>query len=96
MGVNITDLLFKVIVFFTYSATCLLGIFFTFSIDLYRQIEKKANLEIFSNPIISPLFESNINWLDVWMEENHKIIGPILVFFSIIDMYLLLKFINSV
>lgn len=96
MGLNVTDVLINWIILFIYSATCLLTIIFTLSIDLYRRIEEKANLEIFSDPIINPLSGSNLNWLDVWLQENHKIIGPILAFFSITDLCFWFKFINAI
>lgn len=96
MGINVIGLLLSGIVFFTYSATCLISLFFALSIDLYRKIEEKANLEIFSNPIINPLLENNIGVLNLWMEKHHKIIGSILIFFSIMDMHLLFKIINAI
>ncbi len=96
MGANITDILINWIILFTYSATCLLTVIFTFSIDLYRRIEEKANLEILSDPIINPLSGGNLNWLDAWLQENHKIVGPILAFFSVIDLRFWVKFINVI
>lgn len=81
------------IIFFTYTVTCCLSIIFTFSIDLYRRIEEKAGLEIFSNPTLIPILEGNIDFINEWIEENHRIIGPILIASSIVDLRLCLKII---
>lgn len=89
-------LFFIGLIFFIYGATCLLSIIFTFSIDLYRRIEEKAHLEIFSEPIINPLFASNINWFDAWIQEKHKIIGPIFILLSAIDLHFWFRFINLI
>ena len=97
MGVDFTGLLINWVIFLTYSITFLLCLIFTFSIDLYRKIEEKANLEIMSDPIlINPLLGGNISWLDLWLQENHKIVGPIFSFFSVIELHFWFKFFNSV
>ena len=82
------DMLLNSIVFFIYSSVCIISIIFTFSLDTYIKIDEKLNLDIFSNPIITSL-EIKIDWFDKWAMQHNKVLGPILIILSIIDLKIL-------
>jgi len=82
------DMLLNSIVFFIYSSVCIISIIFTFSLDAYIKIDEKLNLDIFSNPIITSL-EIKIDWFDKWAMQHNKVLGPILIILSIIDLKIL-------
>ncbi|HTZ11370.1 MAG TPA: hypothetical protein VMD04_03195 [Candidatus Margulisiibacteriota bacterium] len=77
--------LLSAIVFFVYSAICLISLIFTFSVDTYNSIDEKLKLEVFPSPLITPL-DKSINIVDNWVLENNKIIGPLLAVLSLVDM----------
>ena len=79
------DMLLNSIVFFIYSSVCIISIIFTFSLDAYIKIDEKLNLDIFSNPIITSL-EIKIDWFDKWAMQHNKVLGPILIILSMIDL----------
>lgn len=87
MGFDMFDLSLRVIAFFIYGSIFIISLIFTFSLETYKKIDEKFNLEIISTRILTPL-EININWLDVWLMEHHKIIGPILILLSLLDLKL--------
>jgi len=82
MGFN---MLLNSIVFFIYSSVCIISIIFTFSLDAYLKINEKLKLDIFSTPIITSL-EIKIDWFDKWAMQHNKVLGPILIILSIIDL----------
>jgi len=86
MELNPIELILMGLVFVVYSAICLLSVIFTFSRDLYQRIESKADLELFSGPILSPILDRKIEDLNSWLMNNNTAMGPILVVLSIIDM----------
>lgn len=92
MGFDMLDLSLQVIVFFIYGSIFIISLIFTFSLETYRKIDEKINLEIFSTP--SPL-QININWLDLWLMERHKTVGFILTLLSLLDLKLSLDVIKD-
>ena len=93
MGFDIFNLLLSSMLFFLYGSICVIAIIFTFSLDIYIKIDEMLKLDILSTRILTPL-EININWLDNWMKSHNKILGPILILLSLIDLKLLVDIIN--
>jgi len=93
MEVEIFDLLFSAIIFLIYSAICIISVIFTFSLDTYLKINEKLNMEIIPGSIA--VFETGINWLDTWLVNHHKIVGPILILLSLFDIKLTFYIINN-
>ena len=79
------DMLLNSIVFFIYSSVCIISIIFTFSLDTYIKINETLKLDIFSTPIITPL-EIKMDWFNGWAMQHNKVLGPILIILSIIDL----------
>lgn len=94
MGFDTFDLLLSGWIFFIYSATCIISIIFTFSLELYRNIEEKLGSYIFSSRILSPL-DKDIDWLNIWLMKHHKIVGPILISLSLVNLKLFFDIINN-
>lgn len=88
------ELLFKSIVFFIYGIITVVAIIFTFSLDAYRKIDEKLNLNIILTPIIINPLERNIKSFDAWLMEHNRTVGPLLVILSIVDLKLWLDIIN--
>jgi hypothetical protein len=70
-----------------YGGICIIAAIFTLSIETYSKIEDKINFGIFSNSLVTVL-DTNINFFDLWLTRNNKIIGPILVLLSLLDLKL--------
>ena len=88
------DILLTSIVLFIYGTVCIISIIFTFSIDTYSKISEKLNSEIISGRVIVDFLEKNIDWLDNWLVNNNKIVGPVLILLSIVDLKLWLDIIK--
>jgi hypothetical protein len=89
------DTLLNYTVFFTYGAACMLSIIFTFSLESYRKISEKLNLDVFQGPTIVGILERDIDWLDNWLVRHNKIVGPLLILLSIVDLKLWLDIIHN-
>ncbi|MFA5411500.1 MAG: hypothetical protein WC321_06575 [Candidatus Omnitrophota bacterium] len=85
MGFDALDFLLSVFMVSFYGIICLVCLIFTFSLDGYRKINDRLNVDIFSVNILNPLAR-NIDWFDAWIMSNHKIIGPILILLSLLEM----------
>ncbi|MCM8781714.1 MAG: hypothetical protein NC828_01475 [Candidatus Omnitrophica bacterium] len=94
MGIDPFNLLLSGIVFFIYSTICIISTIFTFSLQTYRKIDEIVKLEIIPSRILTPL-EKNIYWIDTWLMSNNKIIGPILIVLSILDLRFSFEIINK-
>jgi hypothetical protein len=81
------NLLLSFFVFSIYAAVCGVAILFTFSLDLYLQLDERMKLNIIASRIVTPL-ESTIISLDDWLKSHNRIIGPALIVLSMIDMKL--------
>ena len=83
----------KAIVLFIYGTTFIFSIIFTFFIDTYNVLNGFLSLDFLSYEKRSPL-ENDIYFFDDWLIAHHKIIGPILVIVSLLDLVMLFKIIN--
>jgi len=88
------DLLLNLTIFFIYGIVCLISIIFTFSIETYNKIDEKLNLEIFSRTVIIDILEKDLDWLDNCLIRHNKIVGPLLIILSIIDLKFWLEIIK--
>ena len=50
--------------------------------------------ELISGRVIIDFLEKNIDWFDNWLIANNKIVGPILILLSLIDLKLWLDIIK--
>lgn len=96
MEFDVFNLLLTFLIFFIYGSICIVSVIFTFSLETYCKIEARLNLDVFSTPVILNPLERNINWVDVWMLEHNKIIGPILTILSLVDLKLWFNLINLI
>jgi len=85
VGIDLMDLLLSIIVFLIYGTICLISLIFTFSLKTYLKIDEKLNFDIFSTPLVNPL-DVNIDWFNEWLMDHNKIIGPILIYLSIVTL----------
>ena len=76
-----------------------IGILFTFFLDVYLKLDKKASWWVIPSIILTRL-EKDINGFDEWLKSRHKIVGPLLIilslvclkmFFDIIDKFRLVQ-----
>jgi hypothetical protein len=95
MEPDIITLTLNFLVIFIYGAICIISIIFTFFIDTYHKVDETLNLKIISGRALTPL-EENINLIDNWLIEHHKIVGPILICLSLFDMKLFLGIIKLI
>ena len=87
-------ILCKSIAVFIYGSISILSIIFTFSIDTYNRLEGLLNLKyLFPKIIINPL-EKNVDFVNSWLIAHNKIIGPLLVFLSCLDIFILFRVID--
>lgn len=86
-------ILLKVFAFLIYGAICIISIMFTFFIEQYRKLDEIFNLDIINTKILTPL-EINIDIIDAWLIGHNRIVGPILIFLSLLDMKLYLDMVN--
>ena len=87
MGLDPFDLLLSIVIFFIYGSICIISLIFTFSLETYKKIDEALNLEIFFWRPIN-LLDINIDYFDQWLIRHHRIIGPILVILSLLDLKL--------
>lgn len=87
-------ILCKFIVLFIYGTICILSIFFTFAIEAYIRLEDLLNLEFLSQGTMNPL-KMNVNLINDWLVAHHKIIGPMLMFVSFLDIVMFFNILNS-
>ena len=79
------NVLLKVALFLNYSIICIISLIFTFSLKTYLKIDEQLNFDIFSSPKVNPL-DVNIDWFNDWLITNNKIVGPVLIYLSIISL----------
>jgi len=89
------NLLFSFLVFLIYASVCGIAIIFTFFPDIYVKIDEKLNLDVVTARVLTPL-ELNIDWFDDWLMTHNKIIGPILILLSMVDLKLFFQILSSV
>ena len=77
-----------------YGTICIISLIFTLSLDTYNNIDEKLNLEILSTQVVTVL-DTNINFLEIWIMNHNKIVGPLLTALSLIDMKLFFNIIRD-
>lgn len=83
----------KFIVLAIYGTAGFISFIFTFFHEYYQRMNELLNAELFSVKIINPM-EQNIYFLDIWIMENKKTIGPILTVLSLYNINSLFGTIN--
>lgn len=86
--------LLSTIIFLIYGTICIISLIFTFSLDTYNNIDEKLNLEILSTQVVTVL-DTNINFLEIWIMNHNKLVGPLLTALSLIDMKLFFNIIRD-
>jgi hypothetical protein len=81
--------------FFIYGSICIVSTLFTFFLDTYRKIDETLNLDVFITPFKSPL-DREIDFFNVWLTNHNRIVGPILILISLVDLKFWFDFINTV
>ena len=84
MMMDVFDLLVSVIAYSLYGVIFILSVIFTFWLESFRNIEKKLMAQIIPARITNPL-EIEIQTFGDWLYANHAVVGPLLVFLSILD-----------
>jgi len=79
------NVLLSLVIFLNYSTICVVSLIFTFSLKIYLKIDDRLNFDIFSSPTVNPL-DRNIDWFNNWLIANNKIVGPVLIYLSIISL----------
>ena len=87
-GFDTFTLSLSALAFLLYGAICIISIFFTFFLDVYRRMEERLGFNIIPYAGLTPL-EVNIFSFNTWLVEHNKIIGPFLILLSILDLKLL-------
>jgi len=82
-------------IFLTYGTICVISLIFTFSLETYNMIDEKLNLEIFSSHIVT-ILDTNINFMEVWIMNHNRVVGPLLTILSLIDLKLFFDIIRNV
>ena len=83
-------ILYELVVLFTYGSVTIICIIFTFFNETYQRLDEQLNLAFLSRRIITPL-ERNIQTFDDWLIVHHRTIGPVLIFLSLLDFFLLAR-----
>jgi len=84
----------NIIAFLIYSTICIISTIFTFSLDTYNKLDGFLKINIIKPHILTPL-EMNIYYIDSWLMYNNKIVGPLLILLSLVDLKLSFDIINS-
>lgn len=93
MGADILDFMLSAIVFVIYGAIIMISLIFTFSIETYKKLDYKLNIELFSSSVLNPLAQ-NLEIVDSWLIDHHKIAGPVLMILALIDLQMWFSIIN--
>ncbi len=84
MAFGFFEFLLAVVACGTYSLCCLASLIFAFSLETYRKIDERLNLELFSAEILNPLSRKHAGF-EAWLTQFHKISGLILAFISLAE-----------
>ena len=85
MWLDELNVFLSIVLFLNYSIICIISLILTFSLKTYLKIDDQLNFDIFSSPTVNPL-DKNIDWLNNWLIANNKIVGPLLIYLSIISL----------
>ncbi|MDD5565591.1 MAG: hypothetical protein PHG31_01690 [Candidatus Omnitrophica bacterium] len=94
IGDNTLVFLLNWFVFLLYSSICIISLIFTFSIKTYQRIDDYLSSELISLPMLTAL-DKSIEALDLWFMSHNRIVGPILVLLSVVDLKLYFNVINK-
>lgn len=81
------------VVYAIYGSICLIGLLFCFSANIFNTIDENLNFEIAARQKSNPL-NITVFSLDEWMKQNHRVVGLLLAFLSLIDLKLYLSIID--
>ena len=93
MEVDILDYVLSSLAFGIYGAIIAVSLIFTFSLETYKKLDSRLNLELWSTSFFNPLAR-NLDVVDCWLMDNNKLVGPALIILSIIDMQFWFAIIN--
>ena len=93
MGADILDFIFTTLALGIYGAIVAVSLVFTFSIETYKKLDYKLNVELWSSSFLSPLAK-NIDTLDCWLMDHNRLVGPALIVLAIVDMQMWFNIIN--
>ncbi len=71
-----------------YAVIFIVSLIYTFSIDTYRKLDETLNFSFLEKVTSNPL-EQDIDFLNDWLIDNNKIVGPCLVLLSAFDLFML-------
>ena len=94
MEVNFFDLVVNTIIFFIYGSACFISLIFTVSLEYYERLNNLMNLEFFSIKMVQPI-ESNIDKLDLWLMSHNRIVGPLFIIVTLLEMRFFFNIINN-
>jgi hypothetical protein len=83
MGTTEGRALLVILVYFIYGATLIMSVLFTFFIELYIKIEEILNFSF--GQTSSASLGKGQNLFDLWMFNHNKLVGPILIALSVIN-----------
>ncbi len=89
------DFILGIIVTFICTAVCGIGILFTFFLDIYLALDKKASWWIIPSLILTRM-EKDINGFDQWLKSKHKIVGPLLIILSLVGLKMFFNLIDKI
>ena len=89
------DVFLSVILFLNYSIICIISLILTFSLKTYLKIDEHLNFDIFPSPKVNPL-DRNIGGFNNWLITNNKIVGPVLIYLSIISLKSWFDILNTI
>lgn len=95
MEAHAIDIWISVLLYFIYGSICIVAIIFTFSVETYYKIDRMFNLELIISQFINPLLDKRVGAVEGWLVRHNKIVGPILIALSLIDLKLTFNLINN-
>ena len=81
-------------VFFIYSAICIISLIFTVSLSLYDRIDRKLGVDFLAKYAVN-FFDRNVYAIDDWLKDHNRIVGPLLMLLSLIDLNLTFQAISK-
>lgn len=96
MEIDFLDLFVWAAILITYGIICFISLILSLSRETFQAIEEALNTNLISNKIVNPVIESNINFINEWLLSNNKVVGPILVILSLLDIKILFTIWNSI
>ena len=85
----------NILVYTVFVCSFILSIIFTFSLSLFLKLDFLFNFNLFSRANIVGI-ESNVDKFDVWVIDHNKLVGPVLIIFSFVDLICCVKIFSEV